>query len=122
MAGKVRRRIACRTGLDGPSCPVPALVPARNSISSETADGSHGSRDVRPRVLVVNADPLQLTEQVLAIAEGAFPVVGVDSSPAMIDVCRKRFPTQEWLVGDMRKLGLRRTFSGIAMNIGGRTR
>jgi hypothetical protein len=30
-------------------------------------------------VLVVNADPLQLTEQVLAIAEGAFPVVGVDS-------------------------------------------
>ena len=41
------------------------------------------------------------------------PVVGVDSSPAMIDVCRKRFPTQEWMVGDMRKLGLRRTFSGI---------
>ena len=31
------------------------------------------------RVLVVNADPLQLTEQVLAIAEGAFSVVGVDS-------------------------------------------
>jgi DNA-binding response OmpR family regulator len=34
---------------------------------------------VAPRVLVVNTDPLQLTEQVLAIAEGAFSVVGVDS-------------------------------------------
>jgi DNA-binding response OmpR family regulator len=34
---------------------------------------------VAPRVLVVNADPLQLTEQVLAIAESAFSVVGVDS-------------------------------------------
>jgi hypothetical protein len=45
----------------------------------ETAGGSHLDRDVAPRVLVVNADPLQLTEQVLAIAEGPFSVVGVDS-------------------------------------------
>jgi hypothetical protein len=45
----------------------------------ETAEGSHSYRDVAPRVLVVNADPLQLTEQVLAIAEGPFCVVGVDS-------------------------------------------
>jgi len=41
------------------------------------------------------------------------PVVGVDSSPVMIDVCRKHFPKQEWIVADMRKLALRRTFSGI---------
>jgi DNA-binding response OmpR family regulator len=45
----------------------------------ETAGGSHLHGDVAPRVLVVNADPLQLTEQVLAIAEGSFSVVGVDS-------------------------------------------
>jgi len=41
------------------------------------------------------------------------PVTGVDSSPAMIDACRARFPAQEWIVADMRTLGLPRTFSGI---------
>lgn len=41
------------------------------------------------------------------------PVVGVDSSPAMIDVCRQHFPAQEWIVADMRTLALPRTFSGI---------
>ena len=41
------------------------------------------------------------------------PVVGVDLSPAMIDVCRVRFPKQEWIVADMRELALRRKFSGI---------
>ena len=41
------------------------------------------------------------------------PVTGVDSSPAMIDACRERFPKQEWLVADMRKLDLQRKFSGI---------
>jgi SAM-dependent methyltransferase len=40
-------------------------------------------------------------------------VVGADSSPAMIDVCRKHFPEQEWIVADMRKLDLQRQFSGI---------
>ncbi|WP_338060331.1 class I SAM-dependent methyltransferase [Bradyrhizobium valentinum] len=41
------------------------------------------------------------------------PVVGVDSSPAMIDVCRKHFPEQEWIVAYMRSLALREQFSGI---------
>jgi SAM-dependent methyltransferase len=40
-------------------------------------------------------------------------VAGVDSSPAMIDACRRHFPAQEWLVADMRKLSLQRQFSGI---------
>jgi cyclopropane fatty-acyl-phospholipid synthase-like methyltransferase len=40
-------------------------------------------------------------------------VVGVDSSSAMIDVCRRHFPKQEWIVADMRKLALQRKFSGI---------
>ena len=42
-----------------------------------------------------------------------YPVVGVDSSPAMIDACRRHCPTQEWIVADMRKLALQRKFSGI---------
>jgi SAM-dependent methyltransferase len=41
------------------------------------------------------------------------PVIGVDSSEAMIEFCRSRFPEQEWIVADMRKLALRRQFSGI---------
>lgn len=41
------------------------------------------------------------------------PVVGVDSSTAMIDACRGRFPTLEWIVADMRELALPRQFSGI---------
>jgi len=47
------------------------------------------------------------------LIELGHPVIGVDSSPAMIDVCRKHFPKQEWIVADMRKLALPRTFSGI---------
>ena len=41
------------------------------------------------------------------------PVVGVDSSPAMIDACRQKFPEQEWTVADMRALALQRKFSGL---------
>jgi SAM-dependent methyltransferase len=41
------------------------------------------------------------------------PVLGVDSSPAMIDACRRDYPAQEWLVADMRALALQRTFSGL---------
>lgn len=41
------------------------------------------------------------------------PVVGVDSSPAMIDACRQKFPEQEWTVADMRALALQRKFAGM---------
>ena len=47
------------------------------------------------------------------LIELGHPVVGVDSSPAMIDACRRHFPTQEWIVADMRKLALPRRFSGM---------
>lgn len=40
-------------------------------------------------------------------------VVGVDSSPTMIAMCRARYPDHEWLVGDMRTLALSRRFDGI---------
>jgi SAM-dependent methyltransferase len=47
------------------------------------------------------------------LIEAGHPVVGVDSSPAMIDACRQHFPAQEWIVGDMRTLVLQRKFSGL---------
>lgn len=40
-------------------------------------------------------------------------VTGVDSSPALIDLCRSRFPDQSWIVNDMRTLSLGRRFGGI---------
>jgi SAM-dependent methyltransferase len=40
-------------------------------------------------------------------------VVGVDSSPSMIALCRARFPDAEWHVTDMRELALGRRFDGI---------
>src|SRR5690606_31614427 len=42
-----------------------------------------------------------------------FRVVGVDSSPTLIAKCRSRFPEAEWLVADMRKLSINRTFDGL---------
>jgi SAM-dependent methyltransferase len=46
------------------------------------------------------------------IAQG-FRVTGVDSAPAMLDLCRARFPDQEWIDADMRALALGRHFDGI---------
>jgi len=45
--------------------------------------------------------------------ERGFGVVGVDSSPAMIELCRDRFPDAEWIVADMRELALGRRFGGV---------
>lgn len=44
-----------------------------------------------------------------------FRIVGVDSSPSLIALCRERFPEQEWLVADMRELDLRRRFDGAVV-------
>jgi len=40
-------------------------------------------------------------------------VVGIDSSPTLIAICRERFADSEWLVMDMRQLELGRIFDGI---------
>ncbi len=42
-----------------------------------------------------------------------FRLTGVDSSPAMIALCRARFPGQDWQVADMRGLGLAAFFDGV---------
>lgn len=46
------------------------------------------------------------------IAQG-YKVTGVDSSPSMIELCRRDFPDQDWRVADMRALDLGRRFGGI---------
>lgn len=40
-------------------------------------------------------------------------VTGVDSAPAMIALCRARFPEGDWQVADMRRLALGRRFGGL---------
>ncbi len=45
--------------------------------------------------------------------ERGHPVTGVDTSPELIGMCRRRFPDQTWVVGDMRTLALGRRFDGL---------
>lgn len=40
-------------------------------------------------------------------------VTGVDSSPALIERARERFPGQTWLVGDMRNFAHGKSFGGV---------
>ena len=40
-------------------------------------------------------------------------VTGVDASPGAVDLCRGRFPSQDWIVADMRGLDLGRAFDGL---------
>lgn len=47
------------------------------------------------------------------LIEQGHAVVGVDTSPAFIDLCRRRFPAQRWHVGDMRTLALPEHFGGL---------
>lgn len=47
------------------------------------------------------------------LIEAGYRVTGVDAAPAMIEVCRRRFPTAAWLVADMRTLALAERFDTI---------
>jgi SAM-dependent methyltransferase len=47
------------------------------------------------------------------VGEQAHDITGVDTSPTLIGLCRARFPTQQWLVADMRGLDLGRRFAGV---------
>jgi trans-aconitate methyltransferase len=40
-------------------------------------------------------------------------LTGVDSSSALIDMCKSRFPDQTWIVNDMRTLALGQRYDGI---------
>jgi SAM-dependent methyltransferase len=47
------------------------------------------------------------------LIEGGLRVTGIDSSPRMVDLCKERFPSQRWVVADMRALSLGTTFDGL---------
>jgi SAM-dependent methyltransferase len=47
------------------------------------------------------------------LIDRGFAVDGVDSSAAMIALCRRRFPRRTWQVADMRALALQETFDGL---------
>ena len=44
--------------------------------------------------------------------ERGYEVTGVDSSPSLIEICKRRFPKQHWIVADMRVLHLNARFEG----------
>ena len=47
------------------------------------------------------------------LLDSGLGVVGVDSSPTLIQLAAARFPDSEWVVADMRQLELGRRFDGI---------
>jgi SAM-dependent methyltransferase len=47
------------------------------------------------------------------LIENGHDVTGVDSSSALIDICKTDFPAQNWIVADMRQLSLGRRFDGM---------
>lgn len=42
-----------------------------------------------------------------------FKVIGVDGSKKMIELCKKRFPSEQWIVSDMREINLNQQFDVI---------
>lgn len=46
------------------------------------------------------------------IAKG-IRMTGVDASPTLITICQSRFPDQQWITSDMRRLSLDQRFHGI---------
>lgn len=47
------------------------------------------------------------------LIQSGYAVTGVDSSPSLIELCRSRFPRNEWIAADMRTLDLGRRFDGV---------
>ncbi len=42
-----------------------------------------------------------------------FKVTGIDGSKKMIELCKKRFPSETWIVSDMREINLKKQFDVI---------
>lgn len=45
--------------------------------------------------------------------ERGIKIVGIDGSEKMIELCKKRFPNEHWLVADMRTINLKQQFDAI---------
>ncbi len=65
----------------------------------------------RPRVLDLGCGSGEPIARHL-IEQGC-KMTGVDAAPAMIALCRERFPDERWLVADMRSLDLGRRFEVV---------
>jgi trans-aconitate methyltransferase len=47
------------------------------------------------------------------LAASGLHITGVDTSPTLISLCRKRLPDHEWVVSDMRTVMLGKRFKGV---------
>ncbi|MBA2652988.1 MAG: class I SAM-dependent methyltransferase [Tatlockia sp.] len=47
------------------------------------------------------------------VIEKGFKVTGVDGSQKMIELCKKRFPSERWIASDMRNINLQQQFDAI---------
>jgi trans-aconitate methyltransferase len=47
------------------------------------------------------------------LIDHGFHIIGVDSSPTMIELAHTRFARERWLLGDMRTIALEESFAGI---------
>jgi SAM-dependent methyltransferase len=47
------------------------------------------------------------------VIDGGYAVTGIDAAPAMIKICKRRFPNASWFVADMRTLALGQRFDGL---------
>lgn len=68
---------------------------------------------VRPSGTVLDVGCGMAEPMARYIIESGYRVVGVDSSPTLIAMCRARFPDAEWLVADMRQMALGRRFDAV---------
>lgn len=65
----------------------------------------------RPSILDVGCGMGEPIDRYL-IERGA-SLTGIDSAPSLIEICRSRFPSQEWIVRDMRAVDLGQRFDGV---------
>jgi 2-polyprenyl-3-methyl-5-hydroxy-6-metoxy-1,4-benzoquinol methylase len=73
--------------------------------------------------LIINSIPTNATILDLGCGTGepiakffidkGFKVTGVDGSKKMIELCKKRFPSEQWIVSDMREINLRKQFDVV---------
>jgi SAM-dependent methyltransferase len=68
---------------------------------------------VRPAGTVLDVGCGMAEPMARYVIGAGFRVTGIDASPAMIALCRDRFPDHEWHVADMRALDLARRFDGV---------
>jgi trans-aconitate methyltransferase len=47
------------------------------------------------------------------LAASGLHVTGVDTSPTLISLCRRRLPEHDWIVADMRTVMLQKRFQGV---------